>query len=127
MPSARRFSKPVLAALHQTKIIGVRAGLADHRFTGVWVVTANGRVFIRSWNDKPTGWRQAFRDESRGVVQIPPGRELPVRARVVRGERLLSAVDAAYAEKYDTKASLKWVRGFARGRRRLTTTELVPR
>jgi hypothetical protein len=35
-------------------------------------------------------------------------------------------VDRAYAEKYDTKASLKYVRGFARARRRATTTELVP-
>ena len=56
-----------------------------------------------------------------------PAREIRVRARGVRGERLLKAIDLAYGEKYDTKASLKWVRGFARGRRRLTTIELHPR
>ena len=124
---ARRYSRPVLAALEASKILGVRAGLADHRFTGVWVVTVNGRVFVRSWNDKPTGWRKAFLEEPRGTIQIPPGREIAVRAKAVRAERLLAAIDLAYAEKYDTKASLKWVRAFARGRRRLTTTELVPR
>jgi hypothetical protein len=83
---------------------------------------------VRSWNDKPTGWREGFRAEARGAIQIPSlGREIAVRAKPARGERLLAAIDRAYAEKYDTKASLKWVRGFARGRRRLTTTELVPR
>jgi hypothetical protein len=108
-------------------ILGVRAGVEEHRFIGVWVVVVQGRVFIRSWNDKRTGWREAFRGDPRGVIQVPNGREVRVRTRAVRGERLLDAVDAAYAEKYHTPASRKWVRGFARPRRRATTVELVPR
>jgi len=127
VPATRRYSAPVLAALEASKILGVRAGVDDHRFTGVWVVTVKGRVFVRSWNDKPTGWRRALLEDARGTIQILSGREIAVRAKAVRGERLLAAIDEAYARKYDTKASLKWVRGFARGRRRLTTTELVPR
>ena len=122
----RSFSKPALAALDAAKIVGVRSGTA-HRFTGVWVVVVNGRVFVRSWNDKPTGWHRAFLDEPLGSIQAPAGREIRVRARKVRGERLLDAIDAAYAEKYDTPASQKWVRGFAQARRRATTTELTPR
>lgn len=43
----------------------------------------------------------------------------------VKGARLLDAVDAAYAVKYHTSASRKWVRGFARPRRRATTVELL--
>lgn len=121
-----RFSKPILAALDESKIIGVRAG-AGHRFTGVWVVVANGRVFARSWSDKPTGWYRAFLAEPLGTIQIPPGRLVRVRAVRVRGERLLDAVDAGYAAKYNTPASLKWVRGFARPRRRATTMEFRPR
>jgi hypothetical protein len=128
VPTPRRFSRPVLAALEASKILGVRAGLDEHRFTGVWLVTLNGRLFVRSWNDKRTGWREAFRADARGAIQVPPlDREILVRARPVRGERLLAAIDRAYADKYDTRASLKWVRGFARERRRATTTELVPR
>lgn len=126
MSPVNRFSKPVLATLEDGKILGIRAGVLPRRFTGVWVVVVNGRVFVRSWNDKPGGWRQAFREDPRGTIEIP-ARQIRVRARGVRGERLLKAIDLAYGEKYDTKASLKWVRGFARGRRRLTTTELLPR
>ena len=37
-----------------------------------------------------------------------------------------SAEDRAYAEKYHTSASMKWVRGFRLARRKATTTELVP-
>jgi len=79
MSASRRFSKPVLAALHESKIPAIR------------------------------------------------GREIAVRAKSTRGERLLKAIDLAYGAKYPTPGSQKWVRGFARGRRRTTTTELVPR
>ena len=130
MSPARSFSAPVLAAARDGKILGVRAG-DEHRFTAVWAVVVHDRVFARSWNDKPTGWRRAFLAEPNGVIQVPmrdaPAREVRVRARPVRGERLLDAIDLAYAEKFDTPASRKWVRGLCDARRRLTTTEFVPR
>jgi hypothetical protein len=106
-------------------MLGVCAGAEPHRFTGIWFVIVGDRVFVRPWNDKAGGWRRAFASEARGAILVS-GREIPVRARPVRGERVFDAVDAAYAEKYDTKASLKWVRGFALPRRRKTTTELLP-
>jgi len=53
-------------------------------------------------------------------------REIPIRARATRGQRLLDAIQAAYAAKYTTPASLHYVRGFARRRRSATTTELLP-
>jgi hypothetical protein len=124
MSAARRFSGPELEELARAKILGVRAG-AEHRYTGVWVVVVEGRVFLRSWNDKPTGWYRAFRVEPLGNIQLA-GREIAVRARQVRSERLRDAVTRAYAEKYDTKASEKWVRGFAEPGRAATTLELVP-
>jgi len=122
--SGRRFSGPELEALDRAKILGVRAG-AEHRHTGVWVVVVEGRVFVRSWNDKPTGWYRAFRQQPHGTVSVA-GQELPVRAIHVRSQRLRHAVTEAYASKYDTKASEKWVRGFAEPQREAATLELVP-
>jgi len=105
-------------------MIGIRSG-SDHRFTGVWVVVVGQRAFVRSWNDKETGWHRAFGDEPRGEVRVAD-RVVRVRAKPVRGARLLEAIERAYAEKYDTKASQKWVRGFRVRWRRATTTEFVP-
>ena len=124
MTAARRYSGPELEELARAKILGVRAG-AEHRYTGVWVVVVEGRVFVRSWNDKPTGWYRAFRVQPVGSIQLA-GREIAVRARQLRGERLRDAVTRSYAEKYDTKASEKWVRGFAEPHRCATTLELLP-
>jgi hypothetical protein len=122
----RRFSRPTVAEIAAAKIIGIKAGLAPHRFLGIWVVTVNGRVFVRPWNDKPAGWYRTFRTEPRGFLELP-ARQLTIRVRPVRGVRLLDAVDRAYAEKYPTPGSRKYVRGFAVAKRRATTLELLPR
>ena len=124
MTAAGRFPTDTLEELASAKILGVRAG-AEHRYTGVWVVVVEGRAFVRSWNDKPTGWYRAFGAEPLGSIQLA-GREIPVRAKRTRSERLREAVTRAFAEKYDTKASEKWVRGFAEPQRAATTVELVP-
>lgn len=125
MTIPRRFAAPTLAALDSAKILGVRAGTA-HRFTGIWVVVVRGRVFARSWNDKPNGWYRALLEERLGVIQVPGGREIRVRAKKTTSESVLDAIDEAYADKYHTPASRKWVRGFAQPRRRKTTVEFVP-
>ena len=86
----------------------------------MWVVVVEGRVFVRSWNDKPTGWYRAFHAQPLGSIRLA-GREIALRARQLRGERLRDAVTRAYADKYNTKASEKWLRGFAEPPRAATT------
>lgn len=125
MPENATFPEAVIDAFRSARIIGVRSG-TDHAFTGVWVVVVDGRVFVRSWNDRPTGWFRAFRREGKGMVQLGT-REIPVRARFTRSARVPGAVTRGIAQKYNTKASRKWVEGFARPARELTTLELVPR
>jgi len=127
--AARRFSKRVLAAVDESGVLRIRAGAEDtHRFLGIWGGVAFGRIFVRPWNDKPTGWRRAFLADPRGAIRLAKdGPDVRVRARPVRGERVNDAVDAAYKEKYSSNASNKWVRGLVTAKRRKTTMELVPR
>ncbi len=122
---ASRFDDDVLAAIDKSKVIGIRAGTEPHRIIGIWAVVVEGRVFVRSWTLKARGWYRTFLAERRGIMTVGK-QELPVRAVRTRSERLKTAVDAAYAAKYDTPASLKYVKGFRTARRRETTTELVP-
>ena len=124
MPKADTFAADVLEAFNKAKIIGVRAG-TEHKYTGVWVIVVDGRVFARSWNDKPTGWFQAFRKQPSGMVQVGE-LEIPVRGKVVRSARTRDAVTTAYGEKYPTKGSRKWVEGFAEPARVVNTIEFIP-
>jgi hypothetical protein len=124
MATSARFSRADLEVFQRAKILGVRSG-SDHRYTAVWVVVVQGRVFVRSWSDKPTGWYQAFRTQPAGSLQLE-GREIDVRAVQTRSAKLRQAVSEAYAEKYDTKGSVKWVEGFAKPERAGHTLELIP-
>ena len=119
-----RFSKAVVEVFRTAKIMGVRSG-TEHRYTGVWVVVVDDRVFARSWSDKPTGWFQAFRKQPSGTVQVGD-REIAVRGKTVRSGRIRDAVTVAFGEKYNTKGSRTWVEGFAEPERVLTTLEFVP-
>jgi hypothetical protein len=124
MSKGATFADDVVEAARKAKILGVRAG-TEHRYIGVWVVVVDGRVFARSWNDKPTGWFRAFKTQPRGMIQIGD-LEIPVQGRVPRSARIRDAVTAALAEKYNTKGSRKWVEGFAEPARVITTLEFVP-
>lgn len=127
MTTGPRFTAVDAAAFDRARILGIRAG-TTHRHTNIWVVVVEGRPFVRSWNDKPTGWYRALRSEPRGTVVLggKSGREIPIRAKLVRSKRLRRSVTAAYARKYDTRGSQKWVHGFAEPAREATTLELVP-
>jgi hypothetical protein len=127
MPTTKRLSSTVVSAIDASKILGVKAGArSGHRFTGVWAVVIDGRVFARSWSLDPDGWYRTFRDDPLGTIQVGE-RQARVRAVPVQNERLRDAVDAAYADKYSTPASRKWVRGFRTARRRGAIVEFTRR
>jgi hypothetical protein len=124
---ARRFAPRVVAAIDEAKILGVRAGAkSDHRFIGVWPIVIDGRVFARSWTLTPGGWYRTFLEDPLGVIQVGE-REIRVRVKPVRSERIRDAIEEAYAEKYPTPGSAKYVRGFRAKRRREATVEFLPR
>jgi hypothetical protein len=121
----KRLSAKVLAAIERSMVLGIRAGSGEHRIIGIWAVVVDGRVFVRSWTSQRGGWHATLLEEPRGVIAID-GREIRVRAVHRVSERMKDRVSLAYAAKYPTKASRKYVVGFDRPRRRATTTELVP-
>ena len=123
---AKRFSKPILAAIDAGKILGIRAGSEPHRIIGIWAVVVEGRVFVRSWSLKPRSWWRTFQVDPQGIIQVGE-RQIPIRAVATRSERLQDAVDRAYLDKYHTPGSIGYARDLGGARSRATTTELVPR
>ena len=125
MPPAKRFPDDVVAAIDQSKILGIRAGTQPHRVIGIWSVVVQKRVFVRSWSIKPRSWYRTFLEEPRGIIQIGD-REIPVRAVHTRSDKLKDAVDRAYAKKYNTPGSVHYVKDLCGKKSKETTTELVP-
>lgn len=122
---SNRFKREILAAIHDAKLIHIRAGTEPHRFIGIWAVVVRERVFVRSWSIKPRSWYRTFLEEPVGAIQIAD-QEIAVRALRTRGEKLRDEIDQAYLEKYNTKAWIKYARDLGGEKSRATTTELVP-
>jgi hypothetical protein len=123
--ASRQFSPVVLATMHSSKTLGVRAGSKPHRFVGIWMVVVRNRLFVRSWTVGPGGWYDTFLKEHRGVIKIGT-RRVPVRAIHTSSDTLKDEVSRAYAEKYPTPGSRPYVVGFRSKRRKNATLELVP-
>jgi hypothetical protein len=118
-----RFSAARARAIDAIKYLYIRSG--DHKPIAIWVVVVDGRVIVRSWNDKPTGWYRAFLRNPRGTIRVGD-REVAIRAKPLRSAKLNDAADVAYAAKYTSPANLKYVKGFKTTTRRAHTLELVP-
>jgi hypothetical protein len=125
MSERKKFSKPVLAAIHAEKMLGIRAGSGPHRVIGIWAVVVQGRVFVRSWSLKPRSWWRTFLDDPRGVIVVGE-REIKIRALQTRSQRLKDAVSLAYKAKYRNPGEIQYVKDMSRKRSRDTTTELAP-
>lgn len=119
----KRFPQRLVAVIDDIKYLKIRSG--EHRYIHIWVVVVDGRVFVRSWNDKPTGWYRAFLEDDTGAILVDD-KEVPVRALPVKSAKLNDAASVAYGEKYTTKANAQYVQGFATAKRKANTLELVP-
>jgi len=119
----KRFEPAFIRQIETARSLAVRTG--EHRSTSVWVVVVHGRVLVRSWNDKPSGWFRAFLNEPVGSIRVGK-KEVPARGVRVTSAKLVSAVSAAIATKYPHKGSQQYVLGFRTPKRKATTLEFLP-
>ena len=82
----------------------IASGRADgtlRRWTPIWVVAAGGRVYVRTWHRRTTGWFGDVAGSHRARIRVP-GLEAAVSVEDVGdgpGD-LRARVDAAYRDKY---------------------------
>lgn len=116
---------PILNTIRKSPVIGIKAGKAPHRVIAVWAVVVKNRVFMRSWSHKERSWYHAFKKDRVGELHLGT-RKIRIRPVFVRSGKLMDEVSKAYAEKYHTPGSAKFVKDMSRTRSRNTTTELAP-
>jgi hypothetical protein len=120
----RGSAEALVAAIQVARRIALVAGSQPHRFTSLWAVVVDGRVFVRSWSIKPRSWYRTLLEEPFGVLKVRE-REVPFRALRPRSALVKAAVDRAYRAKYDHPGDLPYTRDMTGPKSRATTTELV--
>jgi hypothetical protein len=92
----------------------IRADGTLRRWTPIWVVRANDRVYVRTWYRRDTGWFGAALRSRRARIRVPGLEAGVVVTDVGEGAAgLRESVDAAYRSKYGDTGSTSMVEAAA--------------
>lgn len=100
-----------------------RADGTLHRWTPIWVVSADGQTYVRTWFRRDTGWFGHALRSHRARIRVP-GLEADVAIEDVGlgTAGLRERIDAAYRAKYGSSGSSDMVGATAAA----TTLRLTP-
>lgn len=119
-----RFPPATVALLHRTLEVLIEtrsASGAAHRVP-IWLVTADGQVFVRTVRGPTSRWYRELL--ARGGALVAGRSRVPVRAQRVRGTATVALVSASFRRKYRGSGSVAaMVRDEVLG----TTLRLLPR
>jgi hypothetical protein len=123
----KKFSKAFLKCINETQITSVRAGKNRTKFTGIWMVEVDGRIFGRSYYGADRSWYATFIQGDDGDIKC--GKEI-ISVKGVKPTDLRSVtepINKAYKKKYLVKShNKKWVDGLCEPERVERTMEFLP-
>ena len=123
----KKFSKSFLNCINETQITNVRAGKGREKFTGIWMVEVDGRIFARSYNLSERSWYTALLNGDNGDIKC--GKEIiPVKGlKPPDINTITETINKAYEKKYLVKGyNKKWVDGLCEPGRVARTMEFIP-
>src|SRR4029078_6029481 len=107
------FPKDFYTYLDKHTVAGVRTGKDREKFTKIWMVHINHRVFARSWYKSERSWFTAFLKHSEGEISY--GRKI-IKVTAVKldsKDRMHKKINKAYIEKYTRPGDIKFASGFS--------------
>ena len=123
----KKFEKAFLKCIKDTQITSVRAGKDRTKFTGIWMVEVDGRIFGRSYYGAERSWYTAFLDGNEGDIKCG---KVIIRVNGVKPADftiVTKAINKAYEEKYSVKEhNKKWVNGLIQPEKVARTMEFIP-
>lgn len=115
----KKFKKAFLDCIKARSITGLRSGKDHPKFTGIWMVVVEDRIFGRSYYLSERSWYNTFIREKSGEIKcgdvIVKVRGVKPRASARpadRTGRLEESINAAYEAKYGGKPHNRvWIDG----------------
>lgn len=123
----KKFSKAFLKCVSETQITSVRAGKDREKFTGIWMVVVDGRIFGRSYQLAERSWYTALLNGDTGDIKCLKEIVAIKGSKPADLDKITAAINKAYEKKYLVKAyNKKWVDGLAEPERVARTMEFIP-
>lgn len=123
----KKFTKEFLKCIKETQITSVRAGEGREKFTGIWMVVVNDRIFGRSYYGADRSWYTALLNGENGDIKCVK-ETVPVKGVKPKNiKAITTAINKAYEKKYLVKGyNKKWVDGLCEPERVARTMEFLP-
>lgn len=125
-PEMKKFTESFLECIKARSITSLRSGKDHPKFTVIWMVVAENRIFGRSYYLKDRSWHNTFLREESGEIKCG---DVIVKVRGVKprlSARLTESINAAYEAKYAGKPHNRvWVDGLKHPDRVARTMEFV--
>ena len=122
----KKFSKAFLECINKQSINHLRGGEDHPKFTGIWMVTLDGRIFARSYYLRKRSWYNAFLEKGGEIKCV----NAVVKVKGVKPADLMKitpAVNAAYQKKYGVRpTNQKWIDGLCEKEKVEKTMEFIP-
>jgi hypothetical protein len=107
------FPKDFYTYLDTHTLVGVKAGKDREKFTKIWMLHINDRVFARSWYKKERSWFSAFLQHKKGEINYG-GKILKVKAvKLDSKDAMHKKINKAYIEKYTQPGHVMYATGFS--------------
>src|SRR5215510_14561456 len=96
----KQFSRAFLKCIDETQITSVRAGKDREKFTGIWMVVVDGRIFGRSYYGAEKSWYTTLLNGNTGDIKCAK-EIIPVKGQKPGDINTINkAINKAYGKKY---------------------------
>ena len=123
----KKFPKAFLKCINETQITSVRAGKDRTKFTGIWMIEVNGRIFARSYSLSERSWYTTLLGGDSGDIKCDK-EIIPVKGvKPADLNTITQSINKAYEKKYLVKAyNKKWIDGLCQPENVARTMEFIP-
>lgn len=112
--------------LETNTLVEIRSGQNRLKFTPIWVVNVNGRIFARSWNKNDKGWMHDFLSNGFGDLKFGE-HVIQIKALKLAYDDLLNdQISEAYLHKYTEPHNLSYAQEIAKSSYYNYTVEFIP-
>ncbi|MBB1642856.1 DUF2255 family protein [Sphingobacterium sp. UME9] len=108
MNGEKKFPVGFYKYLEENTLVEIKSGENRTRFTEIWMVIVDERVFARSWNKNQSGWMNEFLTNKVGMIKF--GAEIiDVTVRKLGDNHPIhQKINQAYLEKYTQDYNLEY-------------------
>lgn len=105
------YKKELVKYLNENTLVEIKGGTKREKFTEIWMVNVENRIFSRSWNKNDKSWFSDFKNLGVGQIKFG-GNIVNVKGiKVDMDDEINDKINLAYLKKYIQPENIKYAEG----------------